>query len=250
GSWTRFLQEDAATTRKAFVAWVSENYLQSVEGRMLSKSTKREIAALSDPRAFGTITRESLSPETVTVVETWENIPLIPNSPEWRTARIRLMRDLLVDGTLIKHQSQGLQFDPQEVAQARVWIFERPDGFLAKYESLSQPWCYKSFAIRDGNLVPTLVSGTLDLASLPKPVVDEHFNTDRIRISRSILKDVIRGKRTPESALSAALFKSSIEDHDFVAETGTMDEGAAADAIQQLLAAIDLDGSEVEGDVD
>ncbi|KAL8976655.1 MAG: hypothetical protein Q9205_007381 [Flavoplaca limonia] len=217
---------------------------------MLSKGTKREIAALSDQRTSGTIKRNSLSPETIAVLETWENIPLVPSSPEWRTARIRLMRDLLVDGTLIKYQSQGLQVDPQEVAQARVWIFEKPNGFLAKYESLSQPWYYKSFAIRDGGLVPTLVPGTLHLASLPKPVVDEHFNTDRIRISRSILKDVIQGKRTPESALSAVLFKSSIEDPYFVAETATMDERAAADAIQQLLAALDLDGSEGEGDVD
>ena len=217
---------------------------------MLSKSTKREIAALSDPRTSGNIPRESLSPETIAVIQRWKNIPLIPNSPEWRTARIQLMRDLLVDGTLIKYQSQGLQVDPQEVAQARVWIFERPDGFLAKYESLSQPWYYKSFAIRDGSLVPALVPGTLDLTSLPKPVVDEHFNTDQIHISRGILKDVIQGKRTPESALSAVLFKSSIEDPDFGVETGTMVERAAADAIQQLLAAHDLDGSEGEGDVD
>ena len=89
-------------------------------GCTLSKSTKREIAALSDPRISGNIPRESLSPETIAVIQTWENIPLIPNSPEWKTARIRLMRDLLVDGTLIKHQSQGLQVDPQEVARARV----------------------------------------------------------------------------------------------------------------------------------
>ena len=140
--------------------------------------------------------------------------------------------------------------DPQEVARARVWIFERPDGFLAKYESISQPWYYKSFAIRDGSLIPTMVPGRLDLESLPKPVMDEHFNTDRSRISRGILKDVIQGKRTPESALSAALSTSSIEDPDFGVETGTMDERAAADAIQQLLAALDLDGSEGEGDVD
>ncbi|KAL8840779.1 MAG: hypothetical protein Q9176_003625 [Flavoplaca citrina] len=217
---------------------------------MLSKGTKREIAVLPNPGGSSTINRNSLSPETVIVIETWENIPLIPNSPELRTARIRLMRDLLVDGTLIKYQSQGLQVDPQEVAQARVWIFEKPNGFLAKYESLSQPWYYKSFAIRDGGLVPTLVPGTLHLASLPKPVVDEHFNTDRIRISRSILKDVIQGKRTPESALSAALSKNSIEDPDFVATPEPVDSNVAADAIQQLLAALDLDGSEGEGDVD
>ncbi|KAL9032297.1 MAG: hypothetical protein Q9180_006585 [Flavoplaca navasiana] len=221
GSWTGFLQEDAAATRKGFLAWASENFLQSVAGRMLSNSTKREIAALSNPGASSTINRNSLLPETIAVIQTWQNIPLIPNSPQWRAARIRLVRDLL-----------------------------RPDGFLAKYESLSQPWYYKSFAIRDGNLVPTLVPGTQDLASLPKPVVDEHFNTDRIRISRSTLKDIIQGKCTLESALSAALSTSSTEDPDFVAETATMDESAAADAIQQLLAALDLDRSEGEGDVD
>ena len=81
-------------------------------------------------------------------------------------------------------------------------------------------------------------------------MVDEHFNTDRIRISRGILKDVIQGKRSPESALSAVLFKSSIEDPDFGVETGTMDERAAADAIQQLLAALDLGDDEkgIDGD--
>ncbi|KAL8862207.1 MAG: hypothetical protein Q9198_010491, partial [Flavoplaca austrocitrina] len=56
--------------------------------------------------------------------------------------------------------------------------------------------------------------------------------------------------RTPESALSAALSTSSIEDPDFVAETGTMDERAAADAIQQLIAALDLNDDEEELEAD
>lgn len=99
GSWSNFLREDAATTRKAFAIWASENYLQPAQGRMLSKNTRSELGALANSGTISTISRDSLSPETVTIIQNWENIPLVPNSPDWRTAGTRLIRDLVIDGT-------------------------------------------------------------------------------------------------------------------------------------------------------
>ncbi|KAL8994472.1 MAG: hypothetical protein Q9169_005563 [Polycauliona sp. 2 TL-2023] len=98
----------------------------------------------------------------------------------------------------------------------------------------------KALSIENGQLITKIETETQDLANLPQPVVDDSFNTDRIRISRSILKELILGNRTTQSALSAALNKSSIEDPDFVATPAT------SDTIQQLLAALNLNGDEEE----
>ncbi|KAL8652462.1 MAG: hypothetical protein Q9226_004263 [Calogaya cf. arnoldii] len=191
--------------------------------------------------------RDSLSPETIAIIQTWENIPLVPNTSPWRAARIRLMCNLLLEGTLIEYQNQGLQATANEIGSARKWIFERPDGSLARYEALIQIWNCKSLAIRDGNLVTTSAPGTLDPASLPSPtMVDESFNTNRLRISRSIFRDLIEGKRTAAPASSTALIEGPRSRAGQASTTPT----ATSDTILQLLAALKLDGDDEEMDED
>ncbi|KAL8848994.1 MAG: hypothetical protein Q9221_006025 [Calogaya cf. arnoldii] len=220
--------------------------MKSAEGRMLSGFTKNQIRTICQSGTTGRYSRDSLSPETITVIQTWENIPLIPDTKEWRAARIRLVCDLLLEGILIQYQDQGLQASAREVGDARKWIFERPDGSLARYGSIIQPWNHKSLTIRDGNLITTSAPGTLDPASLPNLVVDENFNANRLRISRSIFRALIEGKRSSGSASSMA----SAEEVGSLPGQASTTPTAPSDTIQQLLAALKLDGDDEEMDED
>ncbi|KAL8672426.1 MAG: hypothetical protein Q9168_003104 [Polycauliona sp. 1 TL-2023] len=232
GVWDHFLLHDASQTRKDFNRWLYDF---------------RQSTAMYLPHH---IHRDSLLPEVVAILTTWESIPLVPGTALWKQARIRLIRDLLLDGTFVHYQYLGLQASTQEIGDARLWIFEQPDGSLAKYKSLTLPWYSKGLRIENGQLVTKVVTESQDPLSLPQPVVDETFNTNRIRISHSILTDLIQGNRTTDSALSAALSNSSIQDPNLVAPPAPMNDPATSDMINELLAALNLDGDEEEVDAE
>ena len=99
-----FLIQDANVTRKAFMRWWIEDYLKSSHGKALPKAVKTEIKGLIEARPPNPTSRESLLPGTVSVIKTWESIPLVPGSVEWAKARVRLIRDVIFDGRFKEYQ--------------------------------------------------------------------------------------------------------------------------------------------------
>lgn len=115
-----FLIQDANVTRKAFMRWWIEDYLKSSHGKALPKAVKTEIKGLIEARPPNPISRESLLPGTVSVIQTWESIPLVPGSVEWAKARVRLIRDVIFDGRFKEYQDHfDLDATREETAHAR-----------------------------------------------------------------------------------------------------------------------------------
>ncbi|KAI4088320.1 MAG: hypothetical protein LQ339_008717, partial [Xanthoria mediterranea] len=155
GTCMEFLIQDANVTRKAFMRWWIEDYLKSSHGKALPKAVKTEIKGLIEARPPNPISRESLLPGTVSVIQTWESIPLVPGSVEWAKARVRLIRDM----------------------------YQRDEGQLDHYRSLAQPWSYKDIEWSNEGPVTKLADPTMTTAEFPPVPANPLSNPNRLRIS-------------------------------------------------------------------
>ncbi|KAI4236656.1 MAG: hypothetical protein L6R40_006098 [Gallowayella cf. fulva] len=183
-TWWRFLIRDANITRNAFKQWYTAIYLKSADGKVLSDSVKKEIQRLLEATPPNPITRDSLLPGSVKVIQKWEAIPLVEGSTEWGQARVRLIRDLIIDAVFPHFQLHfDLKATTTELNNARCWIFQRPDELWDKYRSLAQPWCYKDidWSIQGG--VTTLADPADMLIAPPETPDDAAMDLNRLRIS-------------------------------------------------------------------
>ncbi|KAL8994479.1 MAG: hypothetical protein Q9169_005570, partial [Polycauliona sp. 2 TL-2023] len=144
-TWNQFLHTDARNTQKAFVHWYFNTFLPSARGQELSKCARRELQDLISKPPLNTINRNGILDETLEVIRAWENEPIPLASIQWRLARIRLIADLLLRGTLSELQNHPLLSAPtqKEVNQARCWIYRHSNATFVRYQSLAQPWCTK-----------------------------------------------------------------------------------------------------------
>ncbi|KAL8758504.1 MAG: hypothetical protein Q9184_003902 [Pyrenodesmia sp. 2 TL-2023] len=146
GTWQNFLYRDANTTRNSFATWYSRTYLKSAEGKLASKATRAEIQNLLNMKAPISIDRDTLLPETLAILQTWEAIPLEAGSPESSKAITRWVKDTAVAGFLhdvLQSEIRG-HLSPKEIADARNWIYIGQDGHIQGYQPLAQPWYPKS----------------------------------------------------------------------------------------------------------
>ncbi|KAL8772831.1 MAG: hypothetical protein Q9209_002176 [Squamulea sp. 1 TL-2023] len=67
--------------------------------------------------------REQLTPKALAVVELWEKEPLERNTREWRQARIRMIREMILDSKLQKRKREGLTLPKQEFDTAARGIY-------------------------------------------------------------------------------------------------------------------------------
>ncbi|KAL8784982.1 MAG: hypothetical protein Q9213_003643 [Squamulea squamosa] len=70
-----------------------------------------------------TFCREQLTPKALAVVELWEKEPLERNTPEWRQARIRMIRKMILDGELEMRKREGLTVSRREFDTAARGIY-------------------------------------------------------------------------------------------------------------------------------
>ncbi|KAL8911672.1 MAG: hypothetical protein Q9171_003199 [Xanthocarpia ochracea] len=184
GTWREFLIEDANVTRKAFTHWWNESYLKSSQAKTLPKSIRREIKGLIEARPPNPVSKASLLPGTVLVIEAWEAIPLVPGTAEWAKARVRLIRDLIIDGTF---QQYKYHFDfvetIEELGDVRCWIYQREDGTLDHYRSLAQPWSYKDIEWSNAGPITKLADQASTATALPETPANATSNLNRLRIS-------------------------------------------------------------------
>ncbi|KAL8643893.1 MAG: hypothetical protein Q9226_008054, partial [Calogaya cf. arnoldii] len=98
----------------------------------LSGKVKAQIQGLLTAKLPNPVGRGSLLPGTLEVIQEWESIQLVTpdveKTPEWAKARIRLIRDLIIDGTFPTYQDHfDLKATSQEIAHARSWFYQRDD---------------------------------------------------------------------------------------------------------------------------
>ncbi|KAL8750626.1 MAG: hypothetical protein Q9199_006944 [Rusavskia elegans] len=186
GTCVEFLIQDANVTRKAFMRWWIEDYLKSPYGKALPKAIKTKIKGLLETRPPNPISRESLLPGTVSVIQTWESIPLVQGSVEWTKARVRLIRDLIMDGRFQQYKDHfDLVATSEEIGHARCWIYQRDDGQLDHYRSLAQPWSYKDIEWSNEGPVTKLADPALTAADFPRVPANPTGNLNRLRISET-----------------------------------------------------------------
>ncbi|KAL9037212.1 MAG: hypothetical protein Q9180_003847 [Flavoplaca navasiana] len=202
GTWTQFLEQDAKIARKAFKVWFSEVYLKTPEGRGLPKNVKQQIHHISDAVVHRT-RRSQLLPGTIDVLAIWEDIPLVPGTSEWGVARVRLIAHLLVHGLFRESQAQGLVVTEQEIAEARLWLYKKPDGTVSRFEPIRQPWHF-----RDLHWVPKPNTGgsfehIVEVHTSEQGMeiaVAEHDqnNPEALRISPQTLQQLVRAPIQPD----------------------------------------------------
>ena len=164
--------------------WWNESYLKSPQAKALPKSIKTEIKALIEAKPPNPVSKASLLPGTVLVIEAWEAIPMVPGTAEWAKARVRLIRDLTTDGTFPQYK---YHFDfvetIEEMGDVRCWIYHREDGTLDHYRSLAQSWCYKNIEWSNAGPVTKLADQASTATTLPETPANATSNLNRLRIS-------------------------------------------------------------------
>ncbi|KAL8730329.1 MAG: hypothetical protein Q9181_004698 [Wetmoreana brouardii] len=199
GDWSRFLLEDAAATREGFVKWWSEVYLKTPEGYLLPKAAKRVIFNACSAGQHFVVKREVQSPTVITVFKTWEAIPLAEGSREWATARLRLIRDILLAGRFQQYQSRGLAATEREIEGARCWLHVRADGVLSKYESLQQPWNYKDIEwnLDSGEWKTVIAAPSGNMAEYQEAASKATPRSESVRISVKTLQKLVNSTNQP-----------------------------------------------------
>ncbi|KAI4247602.1 MAG: hypothetical protein LQ352_006126, partial [Teloschistes flavicans] len=187
-----FLRQDAATTRRSFATWLHTIFFQSPLGNSLPKRFKAQIQSLCRPLGEVPVTRDLLAPEILHILETWERIPLKEGSAEWSKARVRLVRDLILDGKFQACQAQGLGATQTELAEARCWLHKTSEGQIEKYHPLRQPWYHKDLEWdqRIGQL-KTVVANPALSNETPS---DSNQDPERVRISHLTFQELISNR--------------------------------------------------------
>lgn len=120
------------------------------------------------------------------VIQRWESIPLVKGSPEWAKARVRLIRDLIMDGRFRQYKDHSdLVATSEEMGHTRCWIYQRDDGQLDHYRSLAQPWSYKDIEWSNEGPVTKLADPALTATDFPRVPANPTSNLNRLRISET-----------------------------------------------------------------
>ncbi|KAI4255351.1 MAG: hypothetical protein L6R42_006777 [Xanthoria sp. 1 TBL-2021] len=182
---------DARITQKAFIHWYSNVFLPSDRGRGLSRNARREIHILISEEPPHPIDRSGLWPETIEVISIWENEPIPFGSAPWRVARVRLIADLLLNGMFLELQDHHIlaAATPEEVNEARCWIYQRSAGEFVRYQPLAQPWCTKEIAWPYDHTQIKLANQSRALMSLPSAWTIDSLND--VRISMEEFKELV-----------------------------------------------------------
>ncbi|KAL8703138.1 MAG: hypothetical protein Q9201_003670 [Fulgogasparrea decipioides] len=160
---------------------------------MLPKAVKRVILNACSAGQQLLMKREEQSPPVITVFKTWEAIPLAEGSREWATARLRLIRDILLAGRFQQYQSRGLAATEREIEEARCWLHVRADGALSKYESLRQPWYYKDIEwnLDNGDWTTVIAAPNGNMAEYQEAARLATPRSESVRISVQTLQKLV-----------------------------------------------------------
>ncbi|KAI4097410.1 MAG: hypothetical protein LQ339_006793 [Xanthoria mediterranea] len=265
GSWNQFLHIDARLTQKAFVHWYFHSFLPSSRSKELSKYTRTELQILIDKAPPNPINKNELLPETLKVIKIWENEQIPLDSAQWRVARVRLVADLLIKGLFLQLQTHHLlqSATPDELQEARCWIYQRSDGEYARYQPLAQPWCTKEIPWPYYDTEIKLADQSKALKSLPSAWVINSM--DDVRISSEKFNDLIEKKNRwvwpSDRRAKRRLFKAKSQDvghgigriEDWLelamhSTGGSADEGRSGRDVNELVAPeIDIDSERIGG---
>lgn len=201
--WKEFLIEDAMVSRKAFHVWFMEVYLQSPQGASLPKENKRDINFISKASPVYTIDRDTLLPDTLNVLKTWEDVDLPTGTPAWRIARARLIAYLLVNGLFHDRKAHGLEVTQEDLAEARLWLHKKPDGTVSRFEPLRLLWHHKGLSWipepGEGGTFRTFIEvPTVDPEVEIRAAEQDRNNPEALRISTKTLQLLMNAPIQPE----------------------------------------------------
>lgn len=195
-------------TQKSIRAWWYNHYSHSEAARALSKQAKTKIQELLDMMPPINVDRHAIHPDTVSMIEAWESLPLTDGSEECKKAMHRLLANLVVSGQLKHALSSGLRehVDLPMLAEARCWLYRDIDGTIQRFTPLQQPWRYKALHWDDESrsLFSGLPSSTC--AEPQNPPVNQTLpcNSEHLRLSFMAFWTLIDGvNSTGPSGLTA-----------------------------------------------
>ncbi|KAL8907507.1 MAG: hypothetical protein Q9207_001374 [Kuettlingeria erythrocarpa] len=209
GTWQSFLEQDAVATQKSIRAWWYNHYSHTEAARSLSKQAKTEIQELLDMTPLIDVDRDALHPDTVSIIEAWQSLPLADGSEECKKAMHRLLANLVGSGQLKHALSSGLRVhvDLHMLSEARCWLYRDVDGTIQRFTPLQQPWRYKALHWDDErrSLFSGLSSSTC--AEPPNPPVNQTrpCESEHLRLSLMTFWTLIDGVNSTEPSGLTAL---------------------------------------------
>ncbi|CAL8583968.1 hypothetical protein XPA_009578 [Xanthoria parietina] len=245
-TWNQFLLMNARVTQKAFMHWYFHSFLPSSRSKELSKHTRTELQILIDKAPPNPINKNELLPETLKVIKIWEKEQIPLDSAQWRVARVRLVADLLINGLFLQLQTHHLlqSATPDELHEARCWIYQRSDGEYARYQPLAQPWRTKEIPWPYYDTEIKLADQSKALKSLPSAWVINSM--DDVRISREKFNELVEKKNRwvfwpRDRRAKSRLFKEELQDVGH--ETGR----SGGDVNELVAPEIDIDSERIGG---
>ncbi|KAL8809901.1 MAG: hypothetical protein Q9200_003019 [Gallowayella weberi] len=207
--WKRFLYEDNTVTRRAFLIWFSEVFLESPEGRSLPKEVQQQIYHISRPSIATSTTRGSLASAIINVLKVWEAVPLVPGTRQWEIARARFIALTLSTGLFQTRQEEGLVVTSSEMNEAQCWLHKQLDGTISMFKTVQQPWYHKD--LKWSPMSPnqaafeTILEASNGTAERDiKAAEADVGNPEALRISSQTLQELIETPPRPSGSSIAA----------------------------------------------
>ncbi len=141
------------------------------------KAARKQLEIFLTIRTARSVDRSRLHPGVQRAIETWESFPPAEGSEEYRMARIRLLADMLWSGEYSTRRrvwgERPVCFTPQDLNDARQWLYKRPDGRIARYQSLEHVWQRKDLIWDSRNKRLRFVLGRGFPRNPPNPIPPE-----------------------------------------------------------------------------
>lgn len=138
-AWADDIVKNQQAARTAGIAWFRHRF---DDEKWSERSAESKIVfAQAYGYFFVGLSRWQLNPAALALTENYDTLPMQPNSGELAKARVRMIREMIVQGKLAQEETKGLIVTEQEASEALIGLAKTENG---AYEHLLQdPGFYK-----------------------------------------------------------------------------------------------------------
>ncbi|KAL8639499.1 MAG: hypothetical protein Q9228_003473 [Teloschistes exilis] len=138
-AWADDIVKHQQAARAAGLAWSRHRFDDKRWSERSAES--KNVFAQAYGYFFMGLARWQLHPAALAMIENYDTLPMQPNSGELAKARVRMIREMIVEGELAQEMTKGLMVSEQEGSEAMIGLAETRNGV---YEhSLQEPGFYK-----------------------------------------------------------------------------------------------------------
>ncbi|KAL9580541.1 MAG: hypothetical protein Q9212_004433 [Teloschistes hypoglaucus] len=125
-AWADDIVKHQQAARAAGLAWFRHHF---DEEKWSERSTEsKTVFAQAYGYFFVSLRRWQLNPAALAMIEKYDTLPMQRNSAELAGARVRMIREMIVQGKLAQEKTKGLMVTEQEASEALIGLSKTENG--------------------------------------------------------------------------------------------------------------------------